>query len=100
MSDCCSSKWLLWFVLTIIITYYIFKIILRALSTPYASMSQTNNENFFLNPNSGKKEKFPSMKSASTVYLSVIVPSYFEEKRRKCYPNKYNKITKNLIKNT
>lgn len=44
-------------------------------------MSQTENENFFLNPNSDKKERFPSIKSEASVYLSVIVPSYFEEAR-------------------
>jgi len=75
----------MWLALAIILIFYLFKTILRAVSSPYASMAQTNNENFFLNPNSGKKEKFPSIKSASSIYLSVIVPSYFEEKRREFY---------------
>jgi len=50
-------------------------------STPYARMPQTENENYYLNPNTNKKEKFPSIKSAASVYLSVIVPSYYEETR-------------------
>jgi hypothetical protein len=44
-------------------------------------MSQTDNEKYFLDPITNKKEKFPSILSAPSVYLSVIVPSYFEEKR-------------------
>jgi len=55
--------------------------ILRQISIPYAQMSQTDNEKYFLDPITNKKEKFPSILSAPSVYLSVIVPSYFEEKR-------------------
>ena len=46
-------------------------------------MAQTENENYFVDPNSEKKGKFPSIKSESSVYLSVVVPSYNEEERRK-----------------
>ena len=44
-------------------------------------MPQTENEKYFFDPNTKSKIKFPSILSASTVYLSVIVPSYNEEKR-------------------
>lgn len=82
MSECnCCTKWLMWGGLALIIAFYAFKTILRALSTPYAQMPQTDNENYYLNPNTNKKEKFPSIKSAASIYLSVIVPSYYEETR-------------------
>lgn len=46
-------------------------------------MAQTENENYFFDPNTDQKSKFPSIKSESSVYLSVVVPSYNEEERRK-----------------
>lgn len=82
MSDCCCSyKTYLWVCLAILAAFYLFKTILRTLSTPYAYMAQTENENYFVDPNSKKKGKFPSIKSESSVYLSVVVPSYNEEER-------------------
>ena len=59
-----------------------FKAILRAVSSPYSQMPQTDNEKFFLDPSLNKKLKFPSIKSEATIYLSVVVPSYNEETRR------------------
>ena len=46
-------------------------------------MAQTENEKYFFDPSTNSKVKFPSILSVSTVYLSVIVPSYNEEKRCK-----------------
>lgn len=66
--------------------------ILRQLSIPYAHMSQTDNEKYFLDPITNKKEKFPSILSAPSVYLSVIVPSYFEEKRCNIIRNLFRKV--------
>jgi hypothetical protein len=45
-------------------------------------MPQTENEKHFYDPTLNKKIKFPSIKSQASIYLSVIVPSYFEETRR------------------
>jgi len=60
-----------------------FKAILKAVSSPFAQIYQTENEKYFLDPNSNlEKKKFPSILSQASVYLSVIVPSYNEEKRR------------------
>lgn len=57
--------------------------IAKAVIEPYSKMRQDEAEQFFLNPVSKKKEKFPSILSAASLHLSVIVPSYNEEKRRK-----------------
>ena len=46
-------------------------------------MAQTENEKYFYDPLSEKKVKFPSMLSAASVYLTVVVPSYNEQTRRK-----------------
>lgn len=78
---CCTTKILMWGSVALFLAIYIFRTLLRAVSTPYAYMTQTENEKFFLNPNTNKKEKFPSIKSAASVYLSVVVPSYYEETR-------------------
>jgi dolichyl-phosphate beta-glucosyltransferase len=40
----------------------------------------------FLNPLTGKTENFPSIDDAPTMDLSVIVPAYDEEERRKFEP--------------
>lgn len=50
-------------------------------------MAQTENEKYFLDPTTNKKEKFPSILSAPSLYLSVVVPSYLEEKRRISFLN-------------
>jgi len=70
-----------WTLLVLVMAFFIFRTILRAFSIPYAQMAQTENEKYFFDPTSNKKEKFPTILSAPTVYLSVIVPSYLEEKR-------------------
>lgn len=44
-------------------------------------MPQTDNERYFYDPNSKERARFPSILSAPSVYLSVIVPSYNEEAR-------------------
>ena len=52
--------------------------------SPYPQISQTENERFFVDPSKGNaKVKFPSILSAPSVYLTVIVPSYNEQERRK-----------------
>jgi hypothetical protein len=56
--------------------------VLKAIEAPYSQMRQTTDEQFYLNATTNKKEKFPSILSVPTLYLSVIVPSYNEEKRR------------------
>lgn len=55
---------------------------MKAIEKPYSQMRQDAAEQFFLDPSTNKKVKFPSILSAASVYLSVIVPSYNEEKRR------------------
>ena len=57
------------------------KVIVLA-SEPFALMPQTENERYYLDPATGSKRKFPSILSAPSVYLSLVVPSYNEEKRR------------------
>ncbi|XP_060682131.1 dolichyl-phosphate beta-glucosyltransferase [Hemiscyllium ocellatum] len=50
-----------------------------AIKMPNVSLGET--EKFFLSPNSGRKELFPSIHDPPTKGLSVIVPSYNEEER-------------------
>jgi dolichyl-phosphate beta-glucosyltransferase len=45
-------------------------------------MRQHESEKYYLDPNrNDEKEKFPSVLSAPSIDLSIIVPSYNEEKR-------------------
>lgn len=58
--------------------------VLRTLSKPYASVVHYDSEHFFLDPNdSNKKIKFPTLSDEPQIDLSVVVPSYNEEERRK-----------------
>ncbi|XP_048388364.1 dolichyl-phosphate beta-glucosyltransferase isoform X2 [Stegostoma tigrinum] len=52
---------------------------LTAVKMPNLSLGEK--EKFFLSPNSGRKELFPSIHDPPTKELSVIVPSYNEEER-------------------
>lgn len=67
-------------------TFIILKIrsILRAICTPFPQLRQHDSERFFLDPNNDNKNvKFPSILSIPTIDISVVVPSYNEEKRCK-----------------
>ena len=58
--------------------------VLRTLSKPYASVVHYDSEHYFLDPNeSNKKIKFPTLSDEPQIDLSVVVPSYNEEERRK-----------------
>lgn len=81
MLDLSLPQLAIWAVLVLVVVFFVFRAVLRAFSIPYAHMSQTDNEKYFFDPNTNKREKFPSILSASSVYLSVVVPSYMEEKR-------------------
>jgi hypothetical protein len=54
---------------------------MRAICSPYPQIYQTENEKYFYDPISEKKLKFSSCLASPSVDLSVIVPSYNEEKR-------------------
>lgn len=52
------------------------------ITTPEANMKRFESEKTFIDPqNKGQRLPFPSLYDPPTVALSVIVPSYFEEKR-------------------
>ena len=58
--------------------------ILKLTSKPYAEVKQSEDEKYFVDPNKGNaRVKFPSVLSEPSVDLSVVVPSYNEEKRCK-----------------
>jgi dolichyl-phosphate beta-glucosyltransferase len=44
-------------------------------------------EKYFSNPKSGQQEKFPTIDDEPTIDLSVIVPAYDEQDRRKLQTN-------------
>ncbi|XP_057366284.1 dolichyl-phosphate beta-glucosyltransferase-like isoform X2 [Daphnia carinata] len=50
-------------------------------SETYAKVIRFKEEKFFLDPNTAEKQRFPSIEDESTIWLSVIVPAYNEEKR-------------------
>lgn len=56
-------------------------IVLRIISVPYPIIKRYDEEKFFTDPVTGKKEPFPRIEDEPTVELSVIVPAYDEEKR-------------------
>ena len=59
-------------------------IVLKLVSEPYATIKQSEDEKYFVDPNQGNARfKFPSILSEPSITLSVVVPSYNEEKRRK-----------------
>jgi len=81
MFGLCCFKFYAWALAIISIAFFIFIQVMKAIEKPYSQMRQDAAEQFFLDPNTNKKVKFPSILSAASVYLSVIVPSYNEEKR-------------------
>lgn len=50
---------------------------------PYPNLGRHDSEKFYYDPKSKSKRLFPDYASSPTVELSVIVPAYNEEKRRK-----------------
>jgi dolichyl-phosphate beta-glucosyltransferase len=56
-------------------------IILKVSTTPFPVIKRHKEEEYFLDPVSGKKHLFPSIDDEPTVELSVIIPAYEEEKR-------------------
>lgn len=53
------------------------------ITKPYPIVKRNKGEDVFLNPNTNKYEKFPSLDDLPTIHLSVIVPAFDEEVRRK-----------------
>lgn len=52
---------------------------------PYPGVERLEEEEFYKDPKSKNKIKFPSIQDPYSVNLSVIVPAYNEEERRKFY---------------
>nr|SVE88209.1 EOG090X0BIY [Daphnia similis] len=50
-------------------------------SETYAKVIRFKDEQFYLDPKTAEKQRFPSIEDESTIWLSVIVPAYNEEKR-------------------
>lgn len=50
-------------------------------SETYAKVIRFKEEQFYLDPKTAEKLRFPSIEDESTILLSVIVPAYNEEKR-------------------
>uniref|UniRef100_U5EVJ0 Dolichyl-phosphate beta-glucosyltransferase n=1 Tax=Corethrella appendiculata TaxID=1370023 RepID=U5EVJ0_9DIPT len=56
-------------------------IILKITTTSYPNIIRYEEEKYFLNVKSQKKEKFPTIDEEPSLDLSVIIPAYEEEKR-------------------
>lgn len=58
-------------------------VILKIVSEPYPILHRHEKEEFFEDPVTERRDKFPSIYDEPTIELSVIVPAYDEEKRCK-----------------
>jgi dolichyl-phosphate beta-glucosyltransferase len=58
-------------------------ILLIKTTTPCPVALRTKKEMSFFDPKSGKTNEFPSLNDPWSIHLSVIVPAYEEEIRRK-----------------
>lgn len=61
-------------------------------SETYAKIEVLEGENTFFNPSTKEKLAFPSIDDEPSVLLSVIIPAYNEEQRRKKLFNALVKI--------
>lgn len=52
------------------------------ITSPYPCIEKNIEEESYLDPKTKKKLKFPNIKEAQSVNLSVVVPAYNEEERR------------------
>lgn len=60
---------------------FVFCVVLYLTTQPYPDVWRYDEERFYFNPISGKKEAFPSLKDDWSLHISVIVPAYNEEER-------------------
>lgn len=58
-------------------------IAVKAITTPYPRIERHDAEKTFFDPTTKSLEKFPSIDDDPTISLSVVVPAYDEEIRRK-----------------
>ncbi|XP_057331406.1 dolichyl-phosphate beta-glucosyltransferase [Microplitis mediator] len=68
-------------ILIFVSIFLIFCTFLYINTSRYPKIIRYNEEKYFLNPKTGKREEFPSLSDAFSLHLSVIVPAYNEEKR-------------------
>lgn len=52
-------------------------------TTPYPVVLRSKKEMLFLDPKTGQTSEFPSLNEQWSIHLSVVVPAYEEEVRRK-----------------
>lgn len=76
-----------------ILSYLQVFIAVKAITTPYPEIIRHNDENYFFDPATQTKEKFPSIDDSPTIALSVIVPAYEEQQRCKKLKKKNYKIS-------
>jgi dolichyl-phosphate beta-glucosyltransferase len=53
-------------------------------ATPYPVVLRSKKETSYLDPKTGQTIEFPSLNEPWSIDLSVIVPAYEEEVRRRC----------------
>jgi len=56
-------------------------ICMKAITTPHPIIKRHKEEEYFFNPKTEEKERFPSLDSDPEIDLSIIIPAYDEEKR-------------------
>lgn len=72
-----------------------FCLILYITTQPYPQITRYHEEKYYTNKRTGKKEEFPSLEDKWTVNLSIIVPAYNEEERRKLFLS-FQKFSRNV----
>jgi dolichyl-phosphate beta-glucosyltransferase len=70
---------------SLIDVYFFFQlcILIAKTTTPYPVVHRSKKEMSFLDPKTGQTIEFPSLNEPWSIHLSVIVPAYEEEVRRK-----------------
>lgn len=56
---------------------------MKSITRPYPDVVRYEDEKHFINTETNENEKFPSLNDEPSLSLSVIVPAYDEEQRRK-----------------
>lgn len=58
---------------------------LKFSTTPFPDITRNKNEKFFKNSATAEFEEFPSIDDEPSVELSVVIPAFDEEQRRKTF---------------
>lgn len=58
---------------------------LKFSTTPFPDITRDNKEKYFKNSGNGQSQEFPSIDDEPSVELSVVIPAFDEEQRRRIF---------------